>query len=61
MKIKEIDIVYEKDDYWVLKIASGYEVYKSVVTHSIRVAQIGWNGEQGLEKAKNEIDRRIGE
>ncbi len=56
--IKESDIVYESGEHWVLKIKSGFEVYKNGVTHSTRCAEIGWKGEKGLNKAIAECKRR---
>jgi len=57
--MRESDIVYEKADYWVTRVRYGYDVYKNGVTHSTRVAQIGYKGEQGLARAKAEIERRL--
>ena len=57
--MKEKDIIFENGPYWVLKVKYGYDVYKCGVIHSTRCAIIGWKGERGLDKAKNEIDRRI--
>ena len=48
-----------KNDYWIKKVEGGYEVYKTGITHSERVAQIGWTGFAGLRKAVNEIRRRM--
>ena len=56
--IKSSDILYETGDYWVLKVKTGYEVYKNGLTHSVRCAQIGYKGQVGLTKAINEADRR---
>ena len=56
--MKESDILYENGDFWVTKGKKGYEVYQSGVTHSVRVAVIGWEGEEGLTKARAEADRR---
>ena len=56
---KEKDIVYEEGIYWVLKVKKGYEIYKIGITHSTRVASIGFEGEIGLSACKKEIKRRI--
>lgn len=57
--MKESDILYEKGDYWVCKSEKkGYEVYKIGVTCSTRCAIIGYEGNKGLELAKDECDRR---
>lgn len=52
------DIVFETDRYWVKRVPKGYEVYKTGLTHSTRVAVIGYTGDKGLERAKQEIARR---
>jgi hypothetical protein len=55
----EKDIVFESGKYWVFDAKKkGFEVYKNGITHSTRCAQIGWNGQVGLDKAKQEIKRR---
>lgn len=57
---REEDIAYEEGPYWVLDLGKkGYEVYKNDVTHSKRVARIGFDGSVGLIKAKVEIRRRL--
>jgi hypothetical protein len=57
--MKESDIIYEKGDYFIIKVKTGYEVYKNGITHSTRCAQIGYHGDKGLQKSIQEIDRRI--
>jgi len=58
--LKESDILFEKGDYWVKETPKGgYKVYKTGITHSTRCAQIGFKGAPGLQRAKDEIDRRI--
>lgn len=59
MSYKSDDVVYVKGIYWVLKIKGGYEVYKEGVTHSVRVGRVGWEGRNGLEKAKYQIEQRL--
>jgi len=57
--MKESDIVFESNNYWVLNVnKKGFEVYKKTITHSVRCAVIGYDGADGLEKAKQEIQRR---
>ncbi len=58
--LKESDILFEIGDYWVCKSETwkGYEVMKNGITHSVRVARIGYEGEKGLEKAKEEAIKR---
>lgn len=57
--MKESDILYEKDDYFVIKAKHGYEVYKCGITHSTRCAQIGYTGGIGMQKCIQEINKRI--
>lgn len=52
------DIVFETKHYWVKRVPKGFEVYKTGLTHSTRVAVIGWMGDKGLQRAKDEIARR---
>ena len=57
--IKESQIVYETSKHWVLACGSnGFEVYHKTLTHSERCAIIGFTGDKGLERAKQEITRR---
>ena len=54
-------IKYENGPFWVCTHKDGhFEVYKSDVTHSVRVAVIGWKGESGLKRAIAECDKRAG-
>jgi len=61
--MKESDILFEIGDYWIAKArkGDGYEVWRNGVTHSTRCAVIGWNGEKGLERAKEEAIKRNSE
>lgn len=52
------DILYESGDYSVRRAQNGFEVYKAGATASTRVAQIGYAGDKGLQRAKAEIERR---
>lgn len=56
--MKENDILYENGDYWVCREHYGFAVYKTGITHSVRVASIGFKGDEGLQRAKAEADRR---
>lgn len=58
--LKELDILFQIGDYWVCKSKAwkGYEVMKNGVTHSVRVARIGYEGKTGLERAKIEATKR---
>lgn len=59
MNVKEI--LFEKENYFIVKSNQhkGYDVYKSGITHATRCAQIGLEGQAGLDRAKAEIERRI--
>jgi len=57
--MKLSDIVYEKGNYWALKVDYGFDVYKTGITHSTRCARIGYKNQVGLDKVIVEIDRRI--
>lgn len=58
--MKESDILYESGDYWIARTPrrKGFEVYKIGATHSTRCAIIGYEGQKGLDLAKEEIKRR---
>lgn len=58
--LKESDILLEVGAYWVMKAKKvGYDIFKAGITHSTRCAHIGYEGEVGLQKVKDEIARRI--
>jgi hypothetical protein len=55
----EKDIIFETKDHWIFDAKDkGFEVYKKTITHSVRVAVIGYKGQLGIDKAKQEITRR---
>ena len=57
--LKESQIVYETPKHWILDLGSkGLEVYRKTITHSERCAIIGFTGSKGLERAKQELNRR---
>ncbi len=57
---KEKQIKFEQGDYWVCETDNKtYEVYRNGITHAERVAIIGYKGDEGLTKAKAEIERRM--
>jgi hypothetical protein len=56
--MRESDILYENGPFWVCREHYGFGVYKVGVTHSTRVANIGFKGDDGLQRAKAETDRR---
>ena len=49
----------ESGDYWALRVAKGFEIYRIGITHSTRCAQIGFQGEDGLRRVRDEIGRRL--
>lgn len=52
-------IAYETKDFWVLDVGSrGFEVYRTGITHSTRVAQIGLGETLGLPRAIAEANKR---
>ena len=64
MSYREEDIKHETKDFWVLDVGKkGYEVYKTGITHSTRVASIGHGPapQLGLTRAITEADRRQAE
>lgn len=50
--------LYEVGDYFVLKAAKGYEVYRNGAVAATRCAIIGYEGGEGLRRAIAEADRR---
>ena len=61
--MKESDILYEVGEYWVSRakfanISKGYVVWKNNLTHSKLVARIGFEGNEGLNRAKAEASKR---
>jgi hypothetical protein len=61
--MKEQEILYENGPFWVCRgqqFGKGFEVYRAGVTHSVRVAVIGYEGQVGLDRAKAEADKRAG-
>jgi hypothetical protein len=65
----EDEVLYENGDFWVCReefgtgrfgpTSIGYAVYEQGITHSKRVASIGYDGDKGLLFAISEIKRRI--
>lgn len=60
--VQESDILYQAGPFWVCREnygkVLGYAVYQDGVTHSTRVARIGFPGPPGLRRAIDEADRR---
>ena len=54
------DIVFETKCHWVKRVEKGFEVYRIGPVASVRVAVIGYPGDKGLQRAKDEIARREG-
>lgn len=54
----EADILYENGPFWVCRAGKWFEVYRAGITHSTRVATIGYEGQRGLDRAKWEADKR---
>ncbi len=64
--MREKDILYEIGRFWVCHEQfgagnDGFAVYKTGVTCSVRVASIGYRGNEGLKKAIFEADKRFQE
>lgn len=58
--ITEKDILFEKGDYWILRISNGLQVLKNGATHSKVVATVCYRDPAAaLARAKEEIERRI--
>lgn len=61
--VRPEDILHETAHFWVLAVGKkGFEVYRTGLTHSTRVARIGHATEQsphlGLPRAIQECERR---
>ena len=56
--IKESDIIHELPNFWVLRVTTGFEVLQNGITCSARVAQIGYTGQVGIDKAIAECQQR---
>lgn len=53
-------IVFERGIFYVTRNSKGhFEIYKMGATAATRVAYIGYEGQKGLDRAKEEIDRRF--
>lgn len=52
-------IMYENGNFWVRRNEhETFEVYKVIGTHSVRCAQIGYKGAEGLQRAMAECNKR---
>ena len=58
MSYKITDVMYETDNHFLLKVKGGYEGYRKGITHATRCAVIGWEGEKGFVRGRDELDRR---
>lgn len=54
------DIVHETKKHFVLRVKTGFKVYRIGITHSTRCARIGYLGEKGKQFAIAECERREG-
>lgn len=54
----EFQIVYEAGEYFAVRVPKGFEVYRQGLTHAERCAHIGYTGEKGWDRMKQEIERR---
>lgn len=53
------DVRHETKDFYVIDVGrKGYEVYRTGITHSTRVASIGLGATLGLPRAIAECERR---
>ena len=52
------DVVFETENYFVIKIKNGFEVFRSEAICAVRCAQIGFTGAIGLKKAIAECRKR---
>ena len=54
------DIVYETPSkrYWVCRVRYGFDVMENTATCAKRVGIIGYKGDDGLQRAIAEADRR---
>jgi hypothetical protein len=59
--MKSSDILYQNGKYWVIKARHGFEVYKDGITHATRAAIIGYEGNEGLNKAIKFCDNKNSE
>lgn len=57
-EMKLCHIVHETAQHYVLRVAKGFEVYRNGVCAAERCAQIGYEGQKGLDRAIAEIRRR---
>lgn len=53
------DVVFEEGRYWILKVKGGFEVYETSITCSVRRAFVGFEGDEGLKRAKAIIADRV--
>lgn len=56
--MREADFLYVNGRFWVCRATKGFEVYKDGFTHATRVAVIGYEGADGLDRAKAIADSR---
>jgi hypothetical protein len=54
------DIVHETERHFVIRVDSGFEVYRNDGVAAVRCARIGYRGDDGLGRAICEVERREG-
>jgi len=65
MYYNAVDIILIVGQYFVTPATfgryatPGFEVWKQGVTHATKVATIGYGGDEGLKRAKAEIEKRL--
>lgn len=52
-------VLWEKQGYYILGVAKGFEVYAPDGCAAVRCAHIGFKGQAGFERAIAEAERRI--
>lgn len=56
--MKASDIIYQTSNYHVVRAPYGFDVYRNEGTGAVRCARIGYKGDKGLQRAKDEIAKR---
>ena len=58
MTYRLTDIVHETARHFVIRVDYGFEVYRVGATAAERCARIGFKGDEGLNRAVREVERR---
>ncbi len=56
-----MQIIHSSKNHFVIASKYGFEVYRNGVTHATRCSQIGYKGQQGIDRAIAECVRRESE